>query len=86
VLAAINGAVSGRRWGGPGLRPARRADTARFVVGFLGIGLALDSAVSLFLPAILGWAGPRNSLSARADQRRAGPGLGLVSAPSWQQN
>jgi len=29
------------------------ADTARFVVGFLGIGLGPDSAVSLLLPALI---------------------------------
>jgi 2-(1,2-epoxy-1,2-dihydrophenyl)acetyl-CoA isomerase len=29
-------------------------EDARFVVGFLGIGLAPDSAVSLFLPALIG--------------------------------
>lgn len=55
VLAAINGAVSGAALGialACDLRIA--ADTARFVVGFLGIGLAPDSAVSLFLPAMIG--------------------------------
>jgi 2-(1,2-epoxy-1,2-dihydrophenyl)acetyl-CoA isomerase len=30
------------------------SEDARFLVGFLGIGLALDSAVSLFLPALIG--------------------------------
>ena len=30
------------------------SEDARFVVGFLGIGLGLDSAVSLFLPALIG--------------------------------
>lgn len=55
VLAAINGAVSGAAFGialACDLRIA--ADKARFVVGFLGIGLAPDSAVSLLLPAIIG--------------------------------
>jgi 2-(1,2-epoxy-1,2-dihydrophenyl)acetyl-CoA isomerase len=55
VLAAVNGAVSGAALGialACDLRIA--ADTARFVVGFLGIGLAPDSAVSLFLPALIG--------------------------------
>ena len=55
VLAAINGAVSGAALGialSCDLRIA--ADTARFVVGFLGIGLGPDSAVSLLLPAMIG--------------------------------
>jgi len=55
VLAAINGAVSGAALGialACDLRMA--ADNARFVVGFLGIGLAPDSAVSLLLPALIG--------------------------------
>ncbi|HEX7974289.1 MAG TPA: enoyl-CoA hydratase-related protein [Anaerolineales bacterium] len=55
VLAAINGAVSGAALGialACDLRVA--ADNARFVVGFGGIGLAPDSAVSLFLPALIG--------------------------------
>ena len=55
VLAAINGAVSGAAFGialACDLRIA--ADNARFVVGFLGIGLAPDSAVSLLLPALIG--------------------------------
>jgi len=55
VLAAINGAVSGAALGialACDLRIA--ADTARFVVGFLGIGLGPDSAVSLLLPALIG--------------------------------
>lgn len=55
VLAAINGSVSGAALGialACDLRIA--ADTARFVVGFSGIGLAPDSAVSLLLPALIG--------------------------------
>ena len=55
VLAAINGPVSGAALGivlACDLRIA--ADTARFVVGFVGVGLAPDSGVSLFLPALIG--------------------------------
>ena len=55
ALAAINGAVAGAALGvalACDLRIA--ADTARFVVGFGGIGLAPDSAVSLLLPALIG--------------------------------
>jgi 2-(1,2-epoxy-1,2-dihydrophenyl)acetyl-CoA isomerase len=55
ILAAINGPVAGAALGvalACDLRLA--ADTARFVVGFLGIGLAPDSAVSLLLPALIG--------------------------------
>lgn len=55
VLAAIHGAVAGAALGialACDLRIA--ADTARFVVGFGGIGLAPDSAVSLLLPALIG--------------------------------
>ena len=55
VLAAIHGTVAGAALGialACDLRIA--SDDARFVVGFLGIGLALDSAVSLFLPALIG--------------------------------
>ena len=55
ILAAINGPVSGAALGialACDLRIA--ADTARFVVGFAGIGLAPDSAVSLLLPRLIG--------------------------------
>ncbi len=55
VLAAINGPVAGAGLGvalSCDLRIA--AETARLVVGFLGIGLAPDSGVSLFLPALIG--------------------------------
>ena len=55
VLAAIHGAVAGAALGvalACDLRIA--ADNARFVVGFLGIGLAPDSAVSLLLPKLIG--------------------------------
>jgi 2-(1,2-epoxy-1,2-dihydrophenyl)acetyl-CoA isomerase len=55
VIAAINGAVSGAALGlalACDLRIA--SDQARFVVGFAGIGLAPDSAVSLLLPALIG--------------------------------
>lgn len=55
VLAAVDGAVSGAALGialACDLRIA--SDRARFVVGFGGIGLAPDSAVSLLLPAIIG--------------------------------
>jgi 2-(1,2-epoxy-1,2-dihydrophenyl)acetyl-CoA isomerase len=55
VLAEIHGTVAGAALGlvlACDLRIA--SEDARFLVGFLGIGLALDSAVSLFLPAIIG--------------------------------
>ncbi len=55
VLAALNGAVSGAALGialACDLRIA--SESARFVVGFAGIGLSPDSAVSLLLPAIIG--------------------------------
>jgi 2-(1,2-epoxy-1,2-dihydrophenyl)acetyl-CoA isomerase len=55
VLAEIRGTVTGAALGlvlACDLRIA--SNDARFMVGFLGIGLALDSAVSLFLPALIG--------------------------------
>jgi 2-(1,2-epoxy-1,2-dihydrophenyl)acetyl-CoA isomerase len=55
VLAEIRGTVAGAALGlilACDLRIA--SEDARFVVGFLGIGLAPDSAVSLFLPALIG--------------------------------
>lgn len=55
VIAAVNGPVAGAALGivlACDLRIA--SDNARFVVGFLGIGLAPDSGVSLFLPALIG--------------------------------
>jgi 2-(1,2-epoxy-1,2-dihydrophenyl)acetyl-CoA isomerase len=57
VIGAINGAVAGAALGialACDLRIA--ADRARFVVGFSGIGLAPDSAVSLMLPKLIGLA------------------------------
>jgi 2-(1,2-epoxy-1,2-dihydrophenyl)acetyl-CoA isomerase len=55
VLSAINGVVSGAALGlvlACDLRIA--SDQARFITGFAGIGLVPDSAVSLFLPALVG--------------------------------
>jgi 2-(1,2-epoxy-1,2-dihydrophenyl)acetyl-CoA isomerase len=55
VVAAINGSVAGAALGivlACDLRIA--ADDSRFVVGFSGIGLSPDSAVSLLLPSIIG--------------------------------
>jgi 2-(1,2-epoxy-1,2-dihydrophenyl)acetyl-CoA isomerase len=55
VLAAVNGAVSGAALGIALASDLRMAsEQARFFVGFLGIGLAPDSAVSLLLPALIG--------------------------------
>jgi len=57
IIGAINGAAAGAALGialACDLRIA--ADHARFVVGFLGIGLAPDSAVSLMLPKLIGLA------------------------------
>jgi 2-(1,2-epoxy-1,2-dihydrophenyl)acetyl-CoA isomerase len=55
VIAAINGACAGSSLGialACDMRLA--AHTASFVVGFNGIGLVPDSAVSLLLPALIG--------------------------------
>jgi 2-(1,2-epoxy-1,2-dihydrophenyl)acetyl-CoA isomerase len=55
VLAEICGTVAGAALGlvlACDLRIA--SDDSQLVVGFLGIGLAPDSAVSLFLPALIG--------------------------------
>ena len=55
ILASIHGAVAGAALGialACDLRIA--SEETRFVVGFLGIGLAPDSAVSLLLPALIG--------------------------------
>lgn len=55
VIAAIQGACAGASLGialACDLRLA--ADSAKFVVGFSGIGLAPDSSVSLLLPALIG--------------------------------
>ena len=55
VLAVINGTVAGAALGivlACDLRIA--AEGTRFVVGFLGIGLVPDSAVSLLLPQLIG--------------------------------
>jgi len=55
VLAEIRGTVAGAALGlalACDLRIA--SDEVHFVVGFLGIGLAPDSAVSLFLPTLIG--------------------------------
>lgn len=55
VLAAINGPVSGAALGLALACDLRLAsENARFIVGFSGIGLAPDSAVSLFLPVLIG--------------------------------
>lgn len=55
VITAINGPVAGAGLGvalASDIRVA--ADTALFTVGFSGIGLVPDSAVSLLLPALIG--------------------------------
>ena len=55
VIASINGPCAGASLGialACDMRLA--ADTAKFVVGFSGIGLAPDSGVSLLLPALIG--------------------------------
>jgi 2-(1,2-epoxy-1,2-dihydrophenyl)acetyl-CoA isomerase len=56
VLAEIQGTVAGAALGMALACDLRIvSDDTRFIVGFLGIGLALDSAVSLFLPALIGY-------------------------------
>lgn len=55
VLAEIQGIVTGAALGlalACDLRIA--SEEARFIVGFIAMGLALDSAISLFLPALVG--------------------------------
>ena len=55
VIAAVNGAAAGAGLGialACDLRIA--AEAARFAVGFTGIGLTMDSGVSLLLPALIG--------------------------------
>lgn len=55
VIAAVNGPVAGASLGVALACDVRiAADSARFVVGFAGIGLVPDSAVSLLLPALIG--------------------------------
>jgi 2-(1,2-epoxy-1,2-dihydrophenyl)acetyl-CoA isomerase len=55
VIAAINGTVAGAALGMALACDLRIASSdARFVVGFLGIGLGPDSGVSLFLPQLVG--------------------------------
>ncbi len=55
VVAAINGPCAGASLGIALACDMRLAtETARFVVGFTGIGLAPDSGVSLLLPALIG--------------------------------
>ncbi|GAB4489232.1 MAG: 2-(1,2-epoxy-1,2-dihydrophenyl)acetyl-CoA isomerase PaaG [Anaerolineales bacterium] len=55
VIGAINGPCAGASLGIALACDLRlTADSARFVVGFTGIGLAPDSGVSLLLPALIG--------------------------------
>lgn len=56
VIAAINGPVAGAGLGVALACDLRIAsEEARFVVGFLGVGLSFDSGVSLFLPKLIGF-------------------------------
>ena len=55
VIAAVNGPCAGAALGLALACDLRFAtDETKFVVGFSGIGLVPDSAVSLFLPALIG--------------------------------
>ncbi len=55
VIAAVNGPVAGAGLGVALACDMRiAAETALFTVGFSGIGLVPDSAVSLLLPALIG--------------------------------
>jgi len=55
VVAVVNGPVAGAGLGIALACDMRIAsDTARFTVGFTGIGLSLDSGISLLLPALIG--------------------------------
>jgi len=55
VIAGINGTVAGAALGMALACDLRIAsDQARFVVGFLGIGLGPDTGVSMLLPALIG--------------------------------
>ncbi len=78
VLAAINGPVAGAALGialACDLRIA--ADDARFVVGFLGIGLSLDFGSVVVLAGIdRPGTGCRIHFYQSAYHRRTGPGLG----------
>jgi 2-(1,2-epoxy-1,2-dihydrophenyl)acetyl-CoA isomerase len=55
VVAAVNGPAAGAGLGIALACDMRLAvDSARFTVGFTGIGLSLDSGVSILLPALIG--------------------------------